>query len=172
MKKILPILALLSLIACQPVDPVEKQIDQLIAQMTLDEKIAQMTQLAAGPVTEDMENQVRAGLGSVLNSMGEDANHYQRIAVEESRLGIPMIFARDVIHGYRTIYPIPLGQAATFDLALVEEAARLTAEEAVQAGVRWTFSPMVDVACSRRLWRRYLSHFSDGCSCGAWLSGK
>ena len=160
MKKILPILALLTLIACQPVDPVEKQIDQLIAQMTLDEKIAQMTQLAAGPVTEDMENQVRAGLGSVLNSMGEDANHYQRIAVEESRLGIPMIFARDVIHGYRTIYPIPLGQAATFDLALVEEAARLTAQEAMQAGIRWTFSPMVDIARDPR-WGRIAEGYGE-----------
>ena len=160
MKKILPILALLSLIACQPVDPVEKQIDQLIAQMTLDEKIAQMTQLAAGPVTEDMENQVRAGLGSVLNCMGEDANHYQRIAVEESRLGIPMIFARDVIHGYRTIYPIPLGQAATFDLALVEEAAHLTAQEAMQAGIRWTFSPMVDISRDPR-WGRIAEGYGE-----------
>ena len=160
MKKILPILALLSLIACQPVDPVEKQIDQLIAQMTLDEKIAQMTQLAAGPVTEDMENQVRAGLGSVLNCMGAEANHYQHIAVEESRLGIPMIFARDVIHGYRTIYPIPLGQAATFDLALVEEAARLTAREAMQAGIRWTFSPMVDIARDPR-WGRIAEGYGE-----------
>ena len=160
MKKILPILALLSLIACQPTDPVEQKIDLLISQMTLDEKIAQMTQLAAGPVTEDMENQVRAGLGSVLNCMGEDANHYQRIAVEESRLGIPMIFARDVIHGYRTIYPIPLGQAATFDLALVEEAAHLTAQEAMQAGIRWTFSPMVDIARDPR-WGRIAEGYGE-----------
>ena len=160
MKHFFPILALLTLVACQPKDPIEQRIDQLIAQMTLDEKIAQMTQLSGEEVTEDLENHVRAGLGSMLNSMGEEANHYQRIAVEESRLGIPMIFARDVIHGYRTIYPIPLGQAASFDLALVEEAARLTAREAMQAGIRWTFSPMVDIARDPR-WGRIAEGYGE-----------
>lgn len=160
MKHILSILLFLTLVACQPKDAVERKIDQLIAQMTLDEKIAQMTQLAGGQITEDFEDQVRAGLGSMLNSMGEEANHYQRIAIEESRLGIPMVFARDVIHGYRTIYPIPLGQAATFDLALVEEAARLTAQEAMQAGIRWTFSPMVDIARDPR-WGRIAEGYGE-----------
>lgn len=160
MKHFFPLLALLTLVACQPKDPIERKIDQLISQMTLDEKVAQMTQLAGGQITEDFENQVRAGLGSMLNSMGEEANHYQRIAVEESRLGIPMVFARDVIHGYRTIYPIPLGQAATFDLALVENAARLTAEEAMQAGIRWTFSPMVDVSRDPR-WGRIAESYGE-----------
>lgn len=160
MKKLLPLLALLALVACQPKDPTEKRIDHILSQMTLDEKVAQMTQLAGGQITEDFENQVRAGLGSMLNSMGDVANHYQRIAVEESRLGIPMVFARDVIHGYRTIYPIPLGQAATFDLALVEEAARLTAQEAMQAGIRWTFSPMVDVARDPR-WGRVAEGYGE-----------
>ena len=160
MKKILPILALLTLIACQTKDPVEQKIDQLISQMTLDEKVAQMTQLAGGQISEDYENLVRAGLGSMLNNVGNEINHYQRIAVEESRLGIPMVFARDVIHGYRTIYPIPLGQAATFDLALVEEAARLTANEAIQAGIRWTFSPMVDIARDPR-WGRIAEGYGE-----------
>ena len=160
MKHFLPFLALLTLVACQPKDPVERRIDQLIAQMTLDEKIAQMTQLSGGQITENLEDHVRAGLGSMLNSMGEEANHYQRIAVEESRLGIPIIFARDVIHGYRTIYPIPLGQAATFDLALVEEAARLTSQEAMQAGIRWTFSPMVDIARDPR-WGRIAEGYGE-----------
>ena len=160
MKHFLHLLALLTLVACQPKDPVERKIDLLISQMTLDEKVAQMTQLAGGQITEDFENQVRAGLGSMLNSMGEEANHYQRIAVEESRLGIPMVFARDVIHGYRTIYPIPLGQAATFDLALVEKAARLTAKEAMQAGIRWTFSPMVDVSRDPR-WGRIAEGYGE-----------
>ena len=160
MKHFLHLLALLTLVACQPKDPVERKIDLLISQMTLDEKVAQMTQLAGGQITEDFENQVRAGLGSMLNSMGEEANHYQRIAVEESRLGIPMVFARDVIHGYRTIYPIPLGQAATFDLTLVEKAARLTAKEAMQAGIRWTFSPMVDVSRDPR-WGRIAEGYGE-----------
>ena len=160
MKHFLPILALLALVACQPKDPIERKIDQLISQMTLDEKVAQMTQLAGGQITEDYENLVRAGLGSMLNNVGDEINHYQRIAVEESRLGIPMVFARDVIHGYRTVYPIPLGQAATFDLALVEEAARLTAQEAVQAGIRWTFSPMVDIARDPR-WGRIAEGYGE-----------
>ena len=160
MKKLFPLLALLTLIACQPKDPVEKRIDQLISQMTLDEKVAQMTQLAGGQITEDYENLVRAGLGSMLNNVGDEINHYQRIAVEESRLGIPMVFARDVIHGYRTIYPIPLGQAATFDIDLVEESARLTAQEAIQAGIRWTFSPMVDIARDPR-WGRIAEGYGE-----------
>lgn len=154
------LLALLALVACQPKDPIEKRIDDLMSQMTLEEKIGQMTQVCGGWISEDLENQIRAGAGSMLNSVGAEAQHYQRIAVEETRLGIPMIFARDVIHGFRTIYPIPLGQAATFDPALVEEAARLTAEEAVQAGLRWTFSPMVDVARDPR-WGRVAEGYGE-----------
>ena len=128
--------------------------------MTLDEKIGQMTQVCGGWISDDLENQVRNGAGSMLNSVGEEANHYQRIAVEETRLGIPMIFGRDIIHGFRTIYPIPLGQAATFDPALVEEAARLTADEALQAGLRWTFSPMVDVSRDPR-WGRVAEGYGE-----------
>jgi beta-glucosidase len=96
----------------------------------------------------------------MLNSVGAEADYYQRIAVEESRLGIPMIFARDVIHGFRTIFPIPLGQAATFDPAIVEEGARIAAEEAMQAGLRWTFSPMVDVARDPR-WGRVAEGYGE-----------
>lgn len=155
---------LLSLIilmgGCQSKDSIEKKIDNLLSQMTLEEKIAQMTQLAGEQYPEDIETYIRAGLGSMLNIAGEKANHYQRIAVEESRLGIPIVFARDVIHGYRTIYPIPLGQAATFDLALVEEAARLTAQEAMQAGIRWTFSPMVDISRDPR-WGRVAEGYGE-----------
>lgn len=152
--------SLFVLVACQPKDPIEKQIDDLLSQMTLEEKIAQMNQLSGGYYSEDLESAVRAGLGSMLNSVGEETNYYQRIAVEESRLGIPMLFARDVIHGYRTIYPIPLGQAATFDVALVEEAARLTAQESMQAGIRWTFSPMVDISRDPR-WGRVAEGYGE-----------
>lgn len=103
--------ALLLFSACAPKDPTEQKIDRLLSEMTLDEKIGQMTQVCGGWISDDLENQVRAGAGAILNSVGEEANHYQRIAVEETRLGIPMIFGRDIIHGYHTIYPIPLGQA-------------------------------------------------------------
>ena len=153
-------IALAAMVACQPKDPVERRIDDLLAQMTLEEKIAQMTQVNGGKVSDDIAEQVRAGVGSMLNSVGAEANYYQRIAVEESRLGIPMIFARDVIHGFRTIFPIPLGQAATFDPAVVEEGARIAAEEAMQAGLRWTFSPMVDVARDPR-WGRVAEGYGE-----------
>ena len=153
-------IALAAMVACQPKDPVERQIDDLLAQMTLEEKIAQMTQVNGGKVSDDIAEQVRAGAGSMLNSVGAEANYYQRIAVEKSRLGIPMIFARDVIHGFRTIFPIPLGQAATFDPAVVEEGARIAAEEAMQAGLRWTFSPMVDVARDPR-WGRVAEGYGE-----------
>ncbi len=153
-------IALLAMFACQPKDPVERQIDELLSQMTLNEKIAQMTQVCGGQISDDIAEQIRNGAGSMLNSVGAEADYYQRIAVEESRLGIPMIFARDVIHGFRTIFPIPLGQAATFDPAIVEEGARIAAEEAIQAGLRWTFSPMVDVARDPR-WGRVAEGYGE-----------
>ena len=154
------VIAMLAMVACQPKDPVEKKIDHLLAQMTLEEKIAQMTQVCGGKISDNIAEQIRNGAGTMLNSVGAEADYYQHIAVEESRLGIPMIFARDVIHGFRTIFPIPLGQAATFDPAIVEEGARIAAEEAVQAGLRWTFSPMVDVARDPR-WGRVAEGYGE-----------
>lgn len=159
--RIILLIAIVAMVvACQPKDPVERQIDGLLSQMTLEEKIAQMTQVCGGKISDDIAEQIRNGAGSMLNSVGAEADYYQRIAVEESRLGIPMIFARDVIHGFRTIFPIPLGQAATFDPAIVEEGARIAAEEAIQAGLRWTFSPMVDVARDPR-WGRVAEGYGE-----------
>lgn len=158
--RLLLLVAFVALISCQSKDNTERQVDQLLSQMTLEEKIAQMTQICGGQYSEDIAEQIRAGAGSMLNSVGAEADYYQRIAVEESRLGIPMIFARDVIHGFRTIFPIPLGQAATFNPAIVEEGARIAAEEAVQAGLRWTFSPMVDVARDPR-WGRVAEGYGE-----------
>ena len=159
--RIILLIAMVAMVvACQPKDPVERQIDGLLSQMTLEEKIAQMTQVCGGKISDDIAEQIRNGAGSMLNSVGAEADYYQRIAVEESRLGIPMIFARDVIHGFRTIFPIPLGQAATFDPAIVEEGARIAAEEAMQAGLRWTFSPMVDVARDPR-WGRVAEGYGE-----------
>ncbi len=162
MKRLIPIIALFALVSCQPQDPIEKQIDHLLSQMTLEEKIGQMNQLDPSWSAEEKEAQIREGLvGSIFNIVDpHEVNRLQRMTVEETRLGIPLLVARDVIHGFRTIYPIPLGQAATFDPALVEEAARLTADEAVQAGVRWTFSPMVDVARDPR-WGRVAEGYGE-----------
>lgn len=162
MKRLIPIIALFALVSCQPKELVEQRIDALLAQMTLAEKIGQMNQLDPSWSAEEKEAQIREGLvGSIFNIVDpHEVNRLQRMAVEETRLGIPLLVARDVIHGFRTIYPIPLGQAATFDPALVEETARLTADEAVQAGVRWTFSPMVDVARDPR-WGRVAEGYGE-----------
>ncbi len=138
-------------------DAVEARIDDLLARMTLAEKVGQMCQRSS-TYADDPESvlaSVRAGaLGSLFNEVDPDAiNALQRAAVEESRLGIPLLFGRDVIHGFRTIFPIPLGQAATWNPALVEEAARVSAVEAASQGVRWTFAPMIDVSRDAR-WGR------------------
>ncbi|HEX2950210.1 MAG TPA: glycoside hydrolase family 3 N-terminal domain-containing protein [Armatimonadota bacterium] len=138
----------------------EEQIQSLLTQMTIQEKIGQLQQLGMEN-TEEQRALVRAGcVGSMLNVSPGDgttpaqaANALQRIAVTESRLGIPLIFGRDVIHGYRTIFPIPLGQAAAFDPQLVEEGARIAAREASACGIHWTFAPMVDVSRDPR-WGR------------------
>jgi beta-glucosidase len=138
----------------------------LVREMTLVEKIGQMRQLnsISGAVTgtdqnvpdrDSLETLVRQGqVGSILNDVdAESINRLQRIAVEESRLGVPLIFGRDVIHGYRTIFPIPLGQAATWNPQLVENAATVAAREARSAGIHWTFAPMVDISRDPR-WGR------------------
>ena len=142
--------------------PVEQRIDELISQMTLDEKIGQLNQLSGYGYAPDMVAQIKGGaVGSILNEVDPVVvNKLQRDAVENSRLGIPLIFARDVIHGFKTIFPIPLGQAATWNPELVELGARISAEEASAAGVRWTFSPMVDVARDAR-WGRIAEGFGE-----------
>ena len=122
--------------------------------MTLTEKIGQLNQLSPRGFGE-FALAVREGrVGSVLNEVDPEViSRLQHIAVEESRLGIPLVFARDVIHGFRTILPIPLGQAATWNPTLVEQGARVAAREASSVGIRWTFSPMVDVSRDAR-WGR------------------
>jgi len=134
----------------------EQNIDSLLARMTLEEKLGQLNQLSVDnqPSTEQLEL-VRKGLvGSFLNLTGAAATRdAQHIAVTESRLRIPLIFGHDVIHGYRTIFPIPLGEAASWDPEAVEAAARVAAREAAAAGVHWTFAPMVDIARDPR-WGR------------------
>lgn len=132
----------------------ESRVDSLLSQMTIEEKLGQMNQLSPWDF-DDLANKVRKGeVGSILNIVNPDeVNKIQKIAVEESRLGIPLIVARDVIHGYKTIFPIPLGQAATFNPQIVEEGARIAAIEASSDGIKWTFSPMIDVARDPR-WGR------------------
>ncbi|MDE5732922.1 MAG: glycosyl hydrolase, partial [Bacteroidales bacterium] len=144
---------LASLVSCSGTsDEAERKADELLARMTLREKIGQMNQVSGGYGLMDM---AAAGeVGSILNCVDPvEINAVQKAAVEESRLGIPLIVSRDVIHGFRTIFPIPLGQAATFDPEIGERGARVAAVEACASGVRWTFSPMLDVARDPR-WGR------------------
>ena len=132
------------------------KIEDLISQMTIEEKIGQMSQLAGtSGLDERLLDAIRNGeVGSVLNQVGvADLNELQRVAVEESRLGIPIIFARDVIHGFQTMMPIPLGQAATWNPGLVEKGARISAIEAARDGIQWTFAPMIDLTRDPR-WGR------------------
>lgn len=136
-------------------DETEQRIESLLSQMTLDEKIGQMNQYTGLGLAENIQNDIRAGkLGSILNELdAKTVNELQRIAVEESRLGIPIIFARDVIHGFKTIFPIPLGQAASWNPQVAEDGARVAALESSAVGIRWTFAPMIDVSRDPR-WGR------------------
>jgi beta-glucosidase len=129
--------------------------------MNLAEKAGQLSQLACyGDPSSELLAAIRAGrVGSILNARDRDLrNELQRVAVEESRLGIPLIFGRDVVHGYRTILPIPLAQGATFDPDLAERGAAVAAAEAREVGIDWVFAPMVDVARDPR-WGRV----AEGC---------
>ena len=148
-------LAVLAISCGRKVSDVDKKVNDLLSQMTLQEKIGQMNQISVGGDVSNFAGAIHEGqVGSILNEVDPvKVNEYQRIAVEESRLGIPLLVARDVIHGFHTIFPIPLGLAATFDPQLVEEGARVAAIEATAQGIRWTFSPMLDIARDPR-WGR------------------
>jgi len=143
-------------------DPaIEQRISKLLGQMTLEEKVGQIVHCAAGSSSgpggarpDYREKVVNGQVGSFENVTGEaETNALQKLAVEKSRLHIPVLFALDVIHGYRTIFPVPLAMASTWDPSLVEQASRIAAKEASREGIRWTFSPMVDIARDAR-WGR------------------
>ena len=142
----------LTVVGCSPKSDLDRKVDDLLAQMTLREKIGQMNQASGG--ADLAEAAAKGEIGSILNCVDpETINTVQRAAVEQSRLHIPLLLSRDVIHGFRTIFPIPLGLAATFDPELVEQGARVAAIEATASGIRWTFSPMLDIARDPR-WGR------------------
>lgn len=151
--------AALSLTACGTKNTnadleIENKVEALLDKMTLEEKLGQMNQLSPWDFDE-LAGKVRKGeVGSILNYTDSAlVNKIQRVAVEESRLGIPLLVSRDVIHGYKTIFPIPLGQAATFNPQIVERGARVAAVEASADGIRWTFAPMIDISRDPR-WGR------------------
>src|SRR6266700_6889766 len=132
---------------------IERRVDLLLQQMTIEEKAGQLTQIPGNsPQTLEMVKQGKAG--SLLGVLGaKNNNDAQRIAVEQSRLKVPLILGYDVIHGYRTIFPVPLASASSFDPQLIEKAERVAAQESTAAGLKWTFAPMVDIARDPR-WGR------------------
>jgi beta-glucosidase len=156
-----PVIVLVLLFACSVVAPaqrfsdqeIEKGVNAVLQQMTLEEKAGQLTQFAGtSPQTMDLIKQGK--VGSLLGVLGaEQANEVQRVAVEQSRLKIPLILGYDVIHGYRTVFPVPLASAGSFDLQLIEQAERVAAKESTASGLKWVFAPMVDIARDPR-WGR------------------
>jgi beta-glucosidase len=137
--------------------PIETKAMQLLSKMTLDEKLGQLSQTcgAGGHIPQYLVEGIQKGrVSSVINEVDlATVNELQRIAKDESRLGIPLLIGRDVIHGFKTIFPIPLGQAAAWSPELVEKGARIAALESARAGVNWTFAPMIDIARDPR-WGR------------------
>ena len=162
------LLLALPLAAVAQRQPVAARVDSVLSLMTLEELVGQTNQYngfwnATGPMPEGndwVEQRVKAlkqgGVGSVLNVAGVDqVRALQKVAVEETRLGIPLIFGLDVIHGYQTLSPIPLAEAASWDLAAIERSARAAAREATADGINWTFAPMVDISREPR-WGRVM----------------
>lgn len=162
MKK-LPLFLLICLTACASQQQREMNhfINRLMAKMTIEEKLGQLNLPTAGDITtgsmqsSNIAQKVRQGqIGGVFNLTGADAvREMQRIAVEESRLGIPLIFGLDVIHGYETIFPIPLAMSCSWDMDKIRQSAQVAALEATADGICWTFSPMVDI-CHDARWGR------------------
>ncbi len=146
--------------------PIEERVNDLISQMTLEEKVDQLEQITIGqdlnPNNAGEGSEFRPTVGSVLSYFGglKKRNEFQKIAVEQTRLGIPIIWGYDVIHGWRTSFPVPLAQACTWDTEVVEKGCRVAAMEAKSAGVDWTFAPMVDVPNDPR-WGRVMESFGE-----------
>ena len=153
----------------------DKFISELMDKMTLREKLGQLNLPAGGDLTtgavqnSNLAEMIRKQeLGGFFNVMSvEKIRELQRIAVEETRLGIPLVVGADVIHGYQTIFPIPLALACSWDTLATERMAQISAKEATANGIAWTFSPMVDI-CRKR--RRPLHRGNDGTRIRAWIS--
>lgn len=175
-KVFLACMAVVGCIQAQTKDPkMDKFINDLMGKMTLEEKIGQLNLPSSGDITtgqaksSNIAEKIKKGeVGGLFNIKGvEKIRDVQRIAIEESRLKIPLIFGMDVIHGYETVFPIPLGLAATWNMAAIEQSARIAAIEASADGISWTFSPMVDISRDPR-WGR----FSEGSGEDPYLGGQ
>ncbi len=170
--KIVAVAVLFAFMACNPIveksgNEIDQKVENLLSQMTIEEKVGQMNQYngfydATGPAPSEGDAKNKYGhlkkgwVGSVLNVKNvKEVREMQRVAVEESRLGIPLIFGLDVIHGQKTLAPIPLGESASWDLEAIEKSARISAIEATATGQNWTFAPMVDITRDAR-WGRVM----------------
>ncbi|HKK11748.1 MAG TPA: glycoside hydrolase family 3 N-terminal domain-containing protein, partial [Flavobacteriaceae bacterium] len=161
---------------------IEQKVDSILELMTLEEKIGQMNQYngfwnVTGPAPEDGDaakkyDDLRKGyVGSMLNVRGaKEVRAVQKIAVEESRLGIPLIIGFDVIHGYKTISPIPLAESASWDLQAIEKSAQVAAEESAASGINWAFAPMVDITRDAR-WGRVMEGAGEDPYLGSKIAG-
>jgi beta-glucosidase len=162
-------------------NPIDKRVDSILSLMTLEEKIGQLNQYngfweITGPVPKEGQaakkyDDLKKGLvGSMLNVKGvADVKALQKIAVEQTRLGIPLLFGFDVIHGYKTISPIPLAEAASWDLQAIQKSAEIAAEEAAAVGINWTFAPMVDISRDAR-WGRVMEGAGEDPYLGALIA--
>lgn len=168
MKHLLPFVMVVVLIGCQSnhtatEDPIDRRVDSVLALMNIEEKVGQLTLYTSdwdvtGPsIRSGYMGDIKAGkVGAVFNAYtAKFTRQLQEIAVKETRLGIPLLFGYDVIHGHKTIFPIPLGEAASWDMEAIEKSARVAAEEASADGLHWTFAPMVDIARDPR-WGRVM----------------
>lgn len=169
------------MVVASSADPIEKRVDSIMNLMTLDEKIGQLNQYngfwdITGPVPKEGQaakkyDDLKKGLvGSMLNVKGvTDVKALQKIAVEQTRLGIPLLFGFDVVHGYKTISPIPLAEAASWDLEAIQKSAAIAAEEAAAVGINWTFAPMVDISRDAR-WGRVMEGAGEDPYLGALIA--
>lgn len=145
---------------------IDSKVDALLKQMTLEEKAGQLTQLA-GRTPESLQAIREGKVGSLLGVLGaQNANEAQRAAVEHSRLKIPLILGFDVIHGYRTVFPVPIASTGSFDMPLLQQAERVAAKEATASGVKWVFAPMLDIARDPR-WGRIVEGIGEDPYLGA-----
>jgi beta-glucosidase len=166
------------LVQTKSADAIDLKVKTLLAKMTLDEKIGQLNQytsdrLATGPLTPNSSKftEIKAGkVGSMLNVKGAKETRMVQELAMQSRLKIPLLFGLDVIHGYRVTFPVPLAEAASWDLGMIETSARIAGKEAAAAGVHWTFAPMVDIARDPR-WGRVMEGAGEDPYLGSLIAG-
>lgn len=162
MKKFISLLLILSPLLAFAQKTVDQRVEEILSRMTIEDKLGQLNQMDGRRDIEKIKQEVREGtLSSIMNIVDPAVtDELQRIAIEESPSGIPLLFARDVVHGFNTVLPIPLGMAASWDDELIEAAAHNTALEATERGIRWAFAPMMDIARDPR-WGRIAESFGE-----------